>query len=222
MIRYLIWRLLFEACNVARLFGHGSRRVQYLAFGANLSDTVLKERRITPFAVKHFTLRDYGLRFDQPSPWSGCGFASAEHAPGESLHGFLYTLSGRDAARMDFYEVVPILKRYRRTFVEQDGVSLYFYQTNHSTPNLKPTAEYLGFITKGLESHPDASAEYCKAIAATETGEPGSLMTSYLWKQPENRASWLRAIINSYQYLVVTFFLMFLYKRSITVHFIRH
>lgn len=49
MIRHLIWRILFEACNVKRIFGHGPQQVQYLAFGANLSDTVLKERWITPF-----------------------------------------------------------------------------------------------------------------------------------------------------------------------------
>ena len=222
MLRYLIWRLLFEACNIARLFGHGPHKVQYLAFGANLSDTVLKERRITPFAVKHFTLRDFGLRFDHPSPWVGCGFASAEHAPGESLHGFLYTLSGRDAARMDFYEVVPVLKRYRRTFVEQDGVRLFFYQTNRPTANLRPSAEYLGYIIQGLESHPDASAEYCKAVAATATGEPGSLVTSHLWQQPENRAPWLGYIVDSYQHFALAFFMMFLYKRSLTDHFIRY
>jgi hypothetical protein len=158
MIRYLVWRLLFEVCNIKRLFGHGPEQVQYLAFGANLSDAVLKQRRITPFAARHFTLRDYGLRFDHPAPWVGCGYASAEPAPGESVHGFLYTLSGRDAARMDFFEVVPVVKRYRRTVVKQDGETLYFYQTNRSTPDLKPTIEYLGFITEGLKSHPDASA----------------------------------------------------------------
>lgn len=221
MIRYIIWRLLFEVCNITRLFGHGTQQVQYLAFGANLSDIVLKERRITPFAVKHFTLRDYGLRFDHPSPWSGCGFASAEPAPGESLHGFLYTLSGRDAARMDFYEVVPVLNRYRRTFVEQDGVKLFFYQTNRSTPNLKPSAEYLGYIVKGLESHPDASDDYRSTVAATATSEPDCLVTSHLWKQPENRVPWLRYTIDLYQYVALRLFLIFLYKRSLTDHFIR-
>ena len=113
MIRYLFWRLSFEACNVRRLFGHGTGRVQYLAFGANLSDTILRERKISPFEVKPFTLRNYGLRFDHPAPWVGCSYASAEPAPGENLYGYLYTLSERDAARMDYYEVVPIVRRYR-------------------------------------------------------------------------------------------------------------
>jgi hypothetical protein len=222
MIRYLIWRILFEACNIARLFGHGPNQVQYLAFGANLSDTVLKERRITPFETKHFTLKDYGLRFDHPAPWVGCAFASAEQAQGELLHGILYTLSGRDAARMDFYEGVPVVKRYRRTFVEQDGVALFFYQTNRSTPNLKPSVEYLGYIIDGLESHPDANSEYCKALAATATGEPDRLTMSYLWKQPENRTPWLRHTIGLYQKFVLVVFLNILYKHSLIDHFIRH
>jgi hypothetical protein len=222
MIRYLIWRILFEGCNIARLFGHGPNQVQYLAFGANLNDTVLKGRRIAPIEVKPFTLRDYGLRFDHPAPWVGCAFASAEQAPGESLYGFLYTLSGRDAARMDFYEGVPVVKRYRRTFVEQDGVALFFYQTNRSTPNLKPSVEYLGYIIDALESHPDANPEYCKALAATATGEPDRLTMSYLWKQPENRSPWLCHTIGLYQKFVLVVFLNILYKHSLTDHFIRH
>ena len=222
MIRYLVWRLLFEACNIKRLFGHGSEQIQYLAFGANLNDAVMKQRRITPLAVKHFTLRDHGLRFDHPAPWVGCGYASAEYAPGESVHGFLYTLSGRDAARMDFYEVVPIIQRYRRTVVEQDGETLYFYQTNRSTPNLSPTPEYLGYITDGLESHPDASSEYCNAMAATTTSEPGRFVSSYLWTQPENRASWLHYGIATYQLVALKIFLVVIYKYSLTDRFIRH
>ena len=38
------------------------------------------------------------MRFDHPAPWEGCAYASAEPASRESLHGFLYALSGRDAA----------------------------------------------------------------------------------------------------------------------------
>ena len=221
MIRYLVWRLLFEACNITRLFGHGPDRVQYLAFGANLSDEILRQRRIRPFAVEPFTLRDHALRFDHPAPWEGCAYASAEPAAGESLHGFLYALSGRDAARMDFYEVVPILKRYRRTYVEQDGQRLFFYQTNRSTPDLRPTDEYLGFITEGLGSHPDVSADYRSMIAAIETAERGNMVASYNSPQPENCAPWLRKINDRYQKIVVMIFLSLIYKYSLTAFLIR-
>jgi len=222
MLRYIVWRLLFEICNIRRLFGHGHERVQYLAFGANLSESVMNQRRIRPFAMKPFTLRDHGLRFDHPGPWVGCAYASAEPAAGESVYGFLYTLSVRDAARMDFYEAVPVINRYRRTWVEQDGERLYFYQTNRSTPNLGPTEEYLGYIVKGLESHPDASNEYRATMAATEIGVPGRWVSSYLWRQPENRSGWLRRLVDLYQRTVLILFLNVLYRYSPTAILIRY
>ncbi len=222
MLRYLVWRLMFEACNIRRLFGHGRGRVLYLAFGANLSDSIMKERRIKPFAARHFTLRDHGLRFDHPAPWIGCGYASAEPAQGESLHGFLYTLSARDAARMDFYEVVPVVNRYRRTWVEQDGETIYFYQTNRSTPNLNPTPQYLGYIVDGLDTHPGVSTEYRSEMALMPTGEPGRMVSSYLWEQPESRAFWLRATISVYQKVTLVVFLRVIYRFSLTAPFIRH
>ena len=221
MIRYLLWRLRFEACNLKRLFGHGDDRLQYLAFGANLSDAVMKERRITPLAARPFTLKDHGLRFDHPAPWADCGYASAEPAPGESVHGFLYTLSGRDAARMDFYEVVPVLKRYRRSVVEQDGVELFFYQTNRSTPNLKPTEEYLGYIVKGLEEHPDVSDQYRDAMAATETGQPGRYVSTYFREREHSRAGWAQTLGDSYQRLTLIIFLKVIYRFSLIAPLIR-
>ena len=122
---------------------------------------------------------------------------------------------------MDFYEVVPVVKRYRRTVVEQDGETLFFYQTNRSTPDLKPTTEYLGFITEGLKSHPGASAEYRNTMASIATGEPGRFVSSYLWNQPENRTPWLRYMIDSYQLFALRIFLLLIYKYSLTARFIR-
>lgn len=222
MYRYIIWRLLFEICNIRRLFGQGRERVQYLAFGANLSDAIMNERRIRPFAMKAFTLRGHGLRFDHPGPWVGCAYASVEPAVDESVHGFLYTLSVRDAARMDYYEAVPVIKRYRRTWVEQDGERLYFYQTNRSTPGLKPTTEYLGYILTGLNAHPEASEEYRQAMAMTETCEPGRWVSSYLWKQPENRNPVMRYLVDFYQRIVLIIFLNILYRYSLTAFLIRY
>jgi len=221
MLRYLLWRLRFEACNFRRLLGPGTRRVDYLAFGANLSDDVLRERRITPLAARPFTLRDYGLRFDHPAAWEGCAYASAEPAPGESLHGYLYTLSERDAARMDFYESVPILRRYRRTRVEQDGTELFFYQTNRSTPNLAPTAEYLGYILRGLASHPDVNADYLDAIRAIEPREPGALVSTFLQERPPGRSGWNGAAADAWERFCLRVYLGLLRPVSLTEPFVR-
>ena len=222
MFRYLLWRLRFEICNIKRWFGHGPERVKYLAFGANLSDKIMHQRRIKPFAREFFTLRDYGLRFDHPGPHIGCAYASAEYAPGESVYGYLYTLSGRDAARMDFYEAVPVINRYRKTWVEQDGERLFFYQTNIPTPGLAPTPLYLGYIVDGLETHPDVTSEYQQSLAATRTCDPEKMVSWYLWHQPEQRAPWLRSLIGAYQLFALALFINVLYRFSLTALFIRH
>ena len=222
MFRYLLWRLRFELCNLKRLLGPGERRVEYLAFGANLSDAILRERRIKPLAARPFTLRDYGLRFDHPAPWANCGYASAEPAAGETLHGYLYTLHERDAARMDYYEVVPVLNRYRRTVVEQDGETIFFYQTNRSTPNLRPTAEYLGFIVQGLSDHPDVSEDYLERIRAIAPGEPGRLVSTYHRDKPGDRRGLAAKLVDGYDRLSLRLFIGVLYPFSLTDPFIRH
>ncbi|MEM7564734.1 MAG: gamma-glutamylcyclotransferase family protein, partial [Pseudomonadota bacterium] len=210
--RFLAWRLCFEWANLKRLFGHGSDRVLYLGFGANLSSNILAERRISPLATKLFTLRDYALRFDHPSPWEHCSYASAEYAPGEKLHGMLLTLSGRDAARMDFYESVPFIKRYRRTWVEQDGVRIYYYQTNRSTPGLHPTEEYLGYIIDGLRHHPDVAESYQDWIQNHPTAEPGDLVTSYASPHQAGKS----ALIDQYRLISLKLFLDVLSYASLT------
>ena len=222
MLRYLSWWLLFEICNCRRLLGRGPGRVQYFAFGANLSPAVMRERRIEAHAVRYFTLRDYGLRFDHPAARAGCAYASAEPAEGESVFGLLYTLSERDAARMDFYEMVPIVRRYRRTWVEQDGERLYFYQTNRSTPDLKPTTEYLGFILDGLAAHPDADPAYLERLAAIGTESPGEYVVSYLAEHPEFDPRWLNRLSRTYHKLTLILFRHLLMRFSLTAPFIRH
>lgn len=214
MLRYLHWRIRFEICNVKRLLGTGGRKVEYLAFGANLSDEILRQRCMAPLAARPFTLHGYGLRFDHPAPWADCGYASAEPAPGETLHGYLYTLWERDAERMDFYEVVPVLDRYRRTVVEQDGETVFFYQTNRSTPELRPTAEYLGYIVQGLQQHPDVQPEYLDNLRAIEPAEPGAMVSNYHRSHPAPRSGPLATFADSYNRLTLRLFLGILYRYS--------
>ena len=221
MLRYLHWRLRFELCNLKRLLGTGERTVDYLAFGANLSDDILRERCMAPLAARPFTLRDHGLRFDHPAPWADCGYASAEPAPGESLYGYVYTLWERDAARMDFYEVVPVLGRYRRSVVEQDGETVFFYRTNRSTPRLRPTAEYLGYIVEGLQSHPDVAAEYLEWLRAIEPAEPGAMVSNYHCGRRIAGTGPFATLRDAYQRLTLKCFLALLYRYSPTEWLIR-
>ena len=221
MLRFIAWRLLFEFCNVQRCFGHGSGRVKYFAFGANLSTGVMRERRIEPFAAEYFTLEEHALDFDHPSPWQGCGYASAAPVTGAVVHGVLYTLSERDAARMDFYEMLPVVGRYRRSWVEQDGERLYFYQTNRPTEGLRPTAEYLAYIVDGLETHPEVDTQSLELIAATDTGMPGEFVANYRGEFPAHGPGWLYRLRVAYRKLELRAFLAIVYRLSLTEHLIR-
>ena len=221
MLRFVAWRLLFEVCNARRVIGQGSGRVKYFAFGANLCAAVLRERRITPLAAAYFTLEDHALDFDHPSPWQGCGYASASPRPGAAVHGMLYTLSERDAARMDFYEMVPVVGRYRRSWVEQGGERFYFYRTNRSTPGLRPTAEYLAYIVDGLAAHPDVDERRLARIAAIDTGQPGEFVASYRGELAAHGPAWLYRLRVAYRKLELRFFLAVVYRISLTEHLLR-
>ena len=98
---------------------------------------------------------------------------------------------------------------------------LYFYQTNRSTPDLNPTTQYLGYIVDAMEKHPDVDAETLQKIKTTRTAEPGTYVPSYLWKQPEGRAGWLKSLINAYQIVTLIVFLHAIYRFSLTAPFIR-
>jgi hypothetical protein len=221
MLRFIAWRLLFEVCNVRRWFGHGSGRVQYFAFGANLCPSIMRERRIRPHEAKYFTLENHALRFDHPSPWHGCGYASAAPSEGEAVHGVLYLISERDAARMDFYELVPVVGRYRRTWVEQGGERLYFYQTNRATPRLKPTAKYLAYIVDGLAPHPGVDPSRLARLAALETVQPGAYVASYLGERAAFSPRWLYVLYLAYRRLEIRAFIALVYRASATEHLIR-
>lgn len=221
MLRFLAWRLLFEICNLRRALGHGSGRVGYFAFGANLSEGVMRERRIEPFAARYFTLEQHALDFDHPSPWQGCGYASAAPDSDAVVYGVLYTLSERDAARMDFYEATTVLGRYRRCWVEQGGERFYFYRSNRPTPGLRPTAQYLGYIVDGLASHPGVEAADLERIAATETGQPGAFVATYRGNIEPHAPAWLYRLRIAYRKLETRAFLGIVYRYSLTEHLIR-
>ena len=151
----------------------------------------------------------------------GCGYASAAPLAGGAVQGVLYTLSERDAARMDFYEVVPVLGRYRRTWVEQGGERLYYYQTMRPTAGLKPTSEYLGYILDGLASHPGVDAPGLKRIAVIETGRPGEFVVDYRGELPAYGPHWMYRLHSAYRKLEMRIFLNLVYRLSLTEHLIR-
>ena len=102
------------------------RKIYYFAFGANLSDDVLKLRRIKIFETFDYVLEDAALRFSQPGFYQDHGYASADAAEGEVVYGKMYLMLERDAQRMDYFEGVPFFAAHEKIYRQADGISILF------------------------------------------------------------------------------------------------
>ena len=203
MYQAVAWRLAFEFLNMKRAIfspNEVGETVQYFAFGGNLDPAVLKRRKIYPLDEKPFVLKDFALRFSHPTAFEGMGFASIEKVSGENVYGKLYRLSLVDASRMDYYELVPFLGRYKRVEVDQDGEKFYFYQSQDPRPGLKPSKTYLESIIKGFEKADHIPKSYLsklKTLEATVPKEPAKnlnfLVKTHSWL-PENINEVLRSM----------------------------
>jgi len=169
LLRIILWKLGFEWANLKRLLRpNDDDRILYFTFGANLSPDILKERSTTVFETFDFILEDAVLRFSQSGFYKDHAFASADPAPGEKVYGKMYLIRKTDAARMDYYEGVPFLKAHDKVTSEYKGQPFYYYRARTPTENLKPTQEYLDYLTTayhGMDCVPD---EYTQAMEATE------------------------------------------------------
>lgn len=178
MYRLLLWRAGLECWNLAawllqfKLLA-GLRRfdrpVGYFTFGANLDPSVLARRHMRVRNERELLLHDHELRFNQPGPFQGFGFASAETAPGKFIYGKVLTMGIIDVRRMDYYEVLPVLKKHRRVWVTQDGETLFFYQTTHPRDGLVPTEEYLNKILHSASRSKIIPQDYLAKLQSTQT-----------------------------------------------------
>lgn len=169
MLRVLLWKLGFEWANLMRLLNpQDDQCIYYFAFGANLSPGILKERRITVFETIDYVLEDAVLRFSQSGFYKDHGFASADPAPGEKVYGRMYLIRKSDAARMDYYEGVPQIRAHDKVMQQDEGLSFYYYRARETFDNLKPTQEYLDFITTAYREMECVPADYLAEMEATE------------------------------------------------------
>lgn len=169
LLRILLWKLGFEWANLMRLINpRTEQKIYYFAFGANLSPHILKQRNMTVYQSIDYALEDAALRFTQSGFYKDHGFASADHAPGEKVYGRLYLIKQSDAARMDYYEGVPFLKAHDKVLGEYNGLPFYYYRARTITQDLKPTQEYLDYLTNAYHEMDIVPKSYTKAMEATE------------------------------------------------------
>jgi hypothetical protein len=172
LLRVVLWKTGFELAQLKRLlWPRANRKIYYFAFGANLCPDVLEKRRITVFETFDYVVDNAVLRFSQPGFYRDHGYASADADDSEVVYGKMYLILERDAARMDYFEGVPFLDAHEKVFRQDDDFSFYYYRTTRIFDGLKPTQEYLDYLTTAYRQMPDVPDAYIDSIAATEVLE---------------------------------------------------
>lgn len=184
MLRILLWKLGFEWANLMRILRPcDDQKIYYFAFGANLSPDILQQRGMTIYEDFDYTLEGASLRFSQSGFYKDHGFASADPATNDQVYGKMYLVRQSDAVRMDFYEGVPFLKAHDKVFEERDGIHFYYYRARTTVDNLKPTQQYLDYIThayRKMDQVPEAYTEAMEATPALDTLEPQTLTGKFI------------------------------------------
>ena len=147
------------------------KKTYYFAFGANLSREILESRKMEVFEEFDYVLDDASLRFTRLGFFKNHGFASADPEPGENVYGKMYLILERDARRMDYFEGVPFLKAHERIIGQAEEFDFFFYRTSRVTPGLKPTREYLDYITNAYEQMGLVPEDYLRDLKATKVLE---------------------------------------------------
>lgn len=184
LLKILLWKIGSEWANVRRLLNPQSdRRIYYFAFGANLSPEILTQRRMTIYETIDYVLDDAALRFTQSGFYKDHGYASADAAAGDKVYGRLYLIKQSDAKRMDYFEGEPFLKVHDKIFKDYQGSPFYYYRAVSPTDNLRPTQEYLDYLTVAYHEMDCVPEQYIKDMEATpvlETFEPQNITGKFV------------------------------------------
>ena len=168
-MRIIFWKLGFEWSMLLRIIRPCSdKRVYYFAFGANLSPDILRLRRIGVYETFDYVLEDAVLNFSQRGFYKNHGFASADASMGDRVYGKMYLIRQSDAKRMDYFEGVPYLKAHDKIVQQVQGKPFYFYRSSTPVKHLKPTQEYLDYLTSAYGNMSIVPKPYTEALSATK------------------------------------------------------
>ena len=147
---------------------NSKKRVYYFAFGANLSPNILRLRRISVYETFDYVLEDCALNFSQRGFYKDHGFASADASVGGRVYGKMYLIRQSDAKRMDYFEGVPFLKAHAKIVQQVQGKPFYFYRSRTPLNDLKPTQQYLNYLTHAYRNMDIVPSQYTDALLTTK------------------------------------------------------
>ena len=129
--------------------------VWYFAYGANLNKELMRKRVGEWKDCKRGVLEGYRLSFGVFSKsWRG-GVANIVEESNSKVYGAVYLLDEEQLKVLDRYEGVPNIYLRRKVIVKTDDgeVEAVTYVAANPRQFVKPSAEYLAMMQKGLKQH---------------------------------------------------------------------
>ncbi len=224
MLNIIQWKLAFECAHLKRAFNPNIEdKVYYFAFGANLSPAVLEKRRVQIFDSFDYVLQEAQLRFTQVGFYRNHGYASADPAIDEVVFGKMYLMLKSDAHRMDHFEGVPYLKVHEKITRNFEKGEFFYYRSVNPQKGLKPTQEYLDYITNAYSSMNIVPEDYLESLGRTPVLTE-FLMQNKTGKHVKNIDRWprfLHPLLVCYEGLCLRLVEVF-WNRSLVQWMIKH
>ncbi len=151
-------RLWYRAWGL-RLDGRPGDAVWYFAYGANMHDSALRERRgMRPDEWRAGRIAGYRLRFNLDGrPKGRAAPANISLDEGAEVWGVLYQLSRRDLVRLNASEGVPG-RRYRPIWLAAhdsagNPLDAVAYVADGKDQDGKPSLRYITLLREGARAH---------------------------------------------------------------------
>lgn len=160
-----------------RLEGSPDDELWYFAFGANMHDTVFREKRgMVPLEWRPGRVNGHCLRFNlEGRPKGRAAPANIAPQPGSEVWGVLYRITRRDLVWLDHTEVVPGWK-YRHLWTQaedREGNHLrpvVTYIADGAETDGRPSLRYITLLREGARAH-DLPEHWVQMLDSIEPAE---------------------------------------------------
>ncbi|HME20821.1 MAG TPA: gamma-glutamylcyclotransferase family protein [Acetobacteraceae bacterium] len=155
-----------------RLIGPPAEEVWYFAYGANMHDSVFRERRsMSPLEWRAGRVQGYRLRFNiEGRPRGKAASANLVGDPKAEVWGVLYKLTRRDLLHLDSTEGIPWW-RYRPLWLDAEDICgnalrAVTYIAQGKKDDGRPSLRYITLLREGARAHglPDHYIHYLEHV----------------------------------------------------------
>ncbi len=132
-------------------------RLLYFAYGSNMCTRYLRDYCPSAEPVMPAALANFHIEFRRFSTNLGGGISTIQPAPGEIVHGVLFTIPTAEIEALDVLENVPDGLYTRETFMVLDAAGEWrpaeLYRIVTPEGPFVPAAQYIDWMLEGAREH---------------------------------------------------------------------